>query len=72
MTDQKLTGADRHPLHSDSELIRRWLYAQVTYTCRGRVYLWSKVSRVFGVGSTSAVEICERHGYDPEKYVRAK
>lgn len=65
----ELTGADRHPFHNDSELVRRWLYAQPKAKRYGE-YLWSKVSRVFCVGSTSAKDICIRHGYDPDLKVR--
>jgi hypothetical protein len=71
-SDVKLNGADRHYFHSDAELVRRWMYSQVQRSpTRGRgIYLWAKISEVFSVGSTSAQEICRRHGYDPDRMVR--
>jgi len=65
---KELSGADRHPLHTDGELVRRWLYSQ-RKAKRGGTYLASKVQRTFGIGRTSAQEICRRHGYDPDSMV---
>lgn len=71
LTTSPLSGADSHPLHTDSELMRRWLYAQNTRRAmRYGVPLWSKVSEVFCIGSTSAANVCKRHGYDPDMMVR--
>lgn len=65
--DRRLSGADSHPTHSDAELIRRWLNSQRPLTKRtGGTFLWAKVKECFAVGSTSAQEICRRHGYDPD------
>jgi hypothetical protein len=68
-----LTGADNHPLHTDSELVRRWLYAVNTRRAmRHGTPLWVKVSEEFGIGSTSAWDVCKRHGYDPNMMVRKR
>ena len=56
------------PLHSDSELVRRWLKSQRPAK-RGGTYLASKVQRQFSVGRTSARAICARHGFDPDLMV---
>lgn len=29
------------------------------------VVLWGLVSDVFGLGSTSSIELCKEHGFDP-------
>lgn len=68
---QVLDGADRHYLHSDQELVTRWLRAQRAAK-RGGVPLWAKVSEQFCVGSTSAQQICRRHGDDPDRLVRRR
>jgi hypothetical protein len=68
VTSATLTGADRHPLHSDAELVQRWLRAQRPAK-RGGAFLWAKVARQFCVGSTSATQICKRHGFDPDLLV---
>jgi len=68
-----LDGADEHPIHSDSELVRRWLRAQqaVKQPGKGRgVFLWARVSEQFCVGSTSARDVCNRHGFHPDKLVK--
>jgi hypothetical protein len=70
-SEERLTGADRHPLHTDDELVRRWLRAQPKAKRFGE-YLWAKVSRAFCVGSTSAMDICKRHGFDPDLKVRKR
>jgi hypothetical protein len=33
-------------------------------------YMWVKVMRTFGVGSTVAKALCEEFGFDPEMRVR--
>lgn len=63
-----LTGADRHSLHSDTELVQRWLRSQRPAKWRG-TFLFAKVEQQFCVGSTSAYDICRRHGFDPEMKV---
>lgn len=69
-SNQKLDGADSHPIHSDSELVHRWLRAQRPLIKRiGGTFLWAKVSEEFGIGSTSAHDVCRRHGYDPDRRV---
>lgn len=74
MTKDQLSGADRHPVHSDSELMRRWFVAQlnsrISRTLGRGIPLWSKVSEVFCIGSTSAKEVCKRHGCDPDRLMR--
>ncbi len=66
----KPNGADQHPTHTDAELVRRWLHSQRPITKRpGGMPLWARVEYDFAVGSTSAKEICRRHGYDPDKLV---
>lgn len=70
-SETKLDGADRHPLHTDDELMRRWLRAQPKAKRWGE-YLWAKVSRAFCVGSTSAQDICKRHGFDPDLKVKKR
>lgn len=60
-------GADNHYLHTDDELVRRWLRAQRPLTKRiGGAFLWAKVSEEFCIGSTSAQQVCRRHGFDPD------
>lgn len=54
--------------HSDTELIRYWFRIQKPAT-RGGIFLWAKVRNTFTVGSTSAIEICRRHGADPDQAV---
>lgn len=67
MTGQQLDGADRHVLHTDDELIRRWLRAQrPLIKNNGGMFLWAKVSDAFCIGSTSARDVCTRHGFDPD------
>lgn len=66
--ETQLTGADRHPLHSDTELVQRWLRSQ-KLAKRGGTYLASKVQRSFSIGRTSAQDICKRHGFDPDLMV---
>lgn len=68
VANRLLTGADKHPLHTDAELVRRWLRAQ-RKAKRAGTYLSSKVQRTFSVGRTSARDICQRHGYDPDTLV---
>jgi hypothetical protein len=69
--DSKLDGADRHEIHIDAELVRRWLYAQSQNKAkRGGTFLWAKVSEEFCIGSTSAQQVCLRHGYEPDTIVR--
>lgn len=73
MSGQKLSGADQRPLHSDAELMQRWLgtHMRRPEPRLGRgIPLWSKVSEVFCIGSTSAKEVCARHDCDPDKMVR--
>lgn len=74
MTNTQLSGADQHPLHSDSELMRRWFTSQlrtkVSRTLGRGIPLWSKVAEVFGIGSTSAKDVCRRHGCDPDRLMR--
>lgn len=65
----KLTGADQHPLHSDQELMQRWLRAQ-PLAKRGGMFLWSKVGEQFCIGSTSATQVCRRHGFEPDTIVK--
>lgn len=66
-----LSGADRHPLHSDAELVQRWLRAQKPARRVGTgMVLWGKVSHVFCIGSTSAKDVCRRHGFDPDFEVK--
>ncbi len=65
-SEQRLDGADRHVLHNDDELIRRWLRAQRPVTKHGGTFLWAKVSEEFCIGSTSAKGVCLRHGFDPD------
>ena len=72
-TDLKLDGADRHPLHTDTELVQRWLRVQQLSKKPGNgTFLWAKVSEEFCIGSTSAQNICRRHGYDPDMQVRKR
>lgn len=66
---QQLDGADRHVLHTDDELVRRWLNSQQEAK-RGGTFLWARVSEVFCIGSTSATDVCRRHGYEPDKIVK--
>jgi hypothetical protein len=41
-------------------------------TTRGGVVLWSVVGRLFGLGSTSATELCQRFGLDPCLKVKSR
>lgn len=70
-TNQVLDGADRHVHHPDDELMRRWLRAQKPSLRPGLgTFLWSRVSEQFCIGSTSAKDVCMRHGFDPDALVR--
>lgn len=70
-SEHRLDGADRHVLHTDDELIRRWLRAQLPVRRPGRgTFLWARVSEQFCIGSTSAKDICLRHGFEPDTLVR--
>lgn len=46
----------------DSELVRRW-FKHLKLDKRGRLLI-AVVCDVFEVGSTAAIEICRRHGYE--------
>lgn len=35
-------------------------------------YLWAMVSEAFGTGSTVAVMVCRKHGFDPEMLVNQR
>jgi hypothetical protein len=73
LSTSPLSGADQHPLHSDAELVRRWLYAQNSRPAmRYGVPLWSKVADHFCIGSTSAMDVCRRHGYSPDLKVKKR
>lgn len=37
---------------------------------RAKVYLWSKVSDRFALGSTYSMELCRRFGLDPDEMVK--
>lgn len=65
-----LTGADRHSLHSDTELVQRWLRNLKPASRRYGHPMWCIVTEVFCVGSTSAKNICKRHGFDPDYLVK--
>lgn len=65
----KLDGADRHVWHTDDELIRRWLRAQKPAK-RGGTFLWARVVEQFCIGSTSATDVCRRHGFEPDTIVK--
>jgi len=68
-SEQRLDGVDRDPLHTDAELMCRWLRAQRPVTKHGGTVLWFKVSEEFCIGSTSAQDVCRRHGFDPDSRV---
>lgn len=57
----------------DAELIRRVISAQrkLPRTSRARLMpLWSKVGDRFCLGSTYAMQLCQRFGFDPDEQVR--
>jgi hypothetical protein len=57
----------------EGELIRRVLasLAMTPRTRRARrVPLWTKVMKHFGLGSTYAWQLCQRHDFDPDQQVR--
>ncbi len=50
--------------YSDDQLLSRAVWHCVA--SRGRMPAWTRVSRVFGLGSTYASQLCRRFGFDPE------
>lgn len=34
--------------------------------------LWSVVGSLFGIGSTSAIRLCRKHGFDPDMRVKRR
>lgn len=59
-------------IHSDTALIQRWLASQRLANPRWARYTRrAAVQKMFAVGSTSAAQICRRHGFDPDEKVRA-
>jgi hypothetical protein len=56
---------------SDTELVSRFLHG-FREAKRGGQPLQAVLCRVFAVGSTSAREICRRHGFDPDVLVRQR
>jgi hypothetical protein len=55
--------------YTDTTLIHRWMAAELL-AVRGGKTRWAKVRDTFLVGSTTAREICSRHGFDPEQKVK--
>lgn len=57
--------------YTDSDLMQRWMRQEVRNPAkRGGIQLWAKVSERFCIGSTSAREVCRRHGVTPDTMVR--
>ncbi len=55
-------------LHMDDEDLVKRVLAVIHKPCKNQNHgnaLWSYVGQLFGLGSTSAHRLCERHGYDP-------
>lgn len=50
--------------YSDESLLRRAVLYVVNH--RKREPAWSRVSKVFGLGSTYSAQLCRRFGIDPE------
>lgn len=63
-----VTVSKEEQIHSDTALIHRWLCNR-RLAKRFGTPLSAIVSEVFAVGSTSANQICRRHGFDPDQKV---
>lgn len=52
---------------TDEDLVRRAVRYPPTNT--GAMPRWSHVGAIFGIGSTSAAELCVRFGFDPDEVI---
>jgi|HubBroStandDraft_3_1064219.scaffolds.fasta_scaffold317405_2 hypothetical protein len=58
-------------IHTDAQLIFRWLASMTLVKPeKGRWTRAAVVKDMFAVGSTSAGQICRRHGFDPDEMVK--
>ena len=59
------------PQYTAEEMMRRWFLTLHPVTRPGvGTVAWSIVSEVFSVGSTVAMDQCQKYGQDPHAYVR--
>jgi hypothetical protein len=54
----------------DNELLGRAVRECRRGRGRAKVYLWSKISDRFALGSTYSMQLCRRFGLDPDEMVR--
>lgn len=66
------------PIHSDTDLVFRWLanlpLSDKRFSGQSAVhmsrYRWTAVQDMFAIGATSAKQVCLRHGFEPDEMVR--
>lgn len=58
-------------IHTDDQLLHRWLSNLKPIPERGEArHRWAAVRDTFAIGATSAKQVCQRHGFDPDEWVR--
>jgi hypothetical protein len=54
--------------YSAEQLVERAVRNPRTYR-EGGCYVWKAVAEIFKLGSTSAAELCEKYGVDPDEFL---
>ncbi len=55
---------------ADAELLRRVISECRRGRGRHKIYLWSKISAQFALGSGYSMQLCRRFGFDPDEMVK--